>query len=325
MATEGKVTGERQKRYSRYIDMWIAPGVHPTNIDVLAKLKSAEDRQFSSNMGVTGKMIDEDRQERTKEESHIIGLRTDIWKPSKKDRERVINKMQKAREKELRSRVKSDGRLSKSQKAVLDAKLEDDETMQMDAGDVDKQRLVLKMFKSTGKRIRWKGTLEEMTVHEVHNSLGSKRSLITFAVILPDYDYMVHIQQNRRILYLPPTFSFAYYEESNDRMWYIDLKCYWVSWGIDFKIEAQGQSIGKIDGKFWALGTDSRILVREPTLAKDQKFMDLLSLFSASIGFQKRIRGNIRQRVKKVKRGRSMHVIEDEELWLLKNPRRLVR
>lgn len=325
MATEGKITGERQKRHSRYIDMWITPGLHPTNIDLLSKLKSAEDRQFSSNMGVTGKMIDEDRQEKSKEESHIIGVRTDIWKPSKDDKKRVISKIQKEREKELRSRVKSDGRLNKKQKAVLDTKLDNDETMQMDVSDVDKQRLVLKMFKSTGKRIRWKGTLEEMTVHEVHNSLGSHRPLITFAAILPDYDYMIHIQQNRRIFYIPPTFSFAYYEETNDRMWYIDLKCYWVSFGIDFKIEAQGRKIGKIDGKFWALGTDSRIHVHEPTLAKDQKFMDLLSLFSASIGFQKRIRKNIKMRVKKVKRGRSMHIIEDEELWLLKNPRRLVR
>ncbi len=325
MATQGKITGERQKRHSRYIDMWVAPGLHPTNVNLLAKLKSAEDRQFSSNMGVTGKMIDEDRQEGSKEESHIIGLRTDVWSPSKKERKRVVAQMQKSREKELRSELKSDGRLNKSQKAVLDAKLEDDHTMAMDESDVDKQRLVLKMFKSTGKRIRWKGTLEEMTVHEVHNSLGSKRALITFAVILPDYDYMVHIQQNRPIIYVPPTFSFAYYEEANDRMWYIDLKMYWVSFGIDFKIEAQGRRIGKIDGKLWALGTDSRIHVHEPTLAKDQKFMDLLSLFSSSIGYHKRIRKNIRSRVSKVKRGRSMHIIEDEELWLLKNPRRLVR
>jgi len=305
--------------------MWVAPGIHPTNIDLLNKLKTAEDRQFTSNMRVTGKVIEEDREEREKGESHILGIRSDIWRPSKKERQRALAAVQKRRVTDHRTDIKSKGRLTKEEKAELEKRLQDDELMALNENDVDKSRLVIKMFRSTGKRIDWKGTLEELSVTEIHNSIGSRRPLATYAVILSGYDYMIQIQQNRRIWRIPPVFSFAYYDEKNDHMWYIDLKCYWVSLGIDYSIEAQGRKIGKIDGRLFALGTDSVVHIYEPSLAEDQKFQDLLSLFSASIGFQRRVRENIKRRLQGIRKGNSLHVVEDEELWLLRNPRRIAR
>jgi len=194
----------------------------------------------------------------------------------------------------------------------------------MDVKNVDKSRLVLKLFRSTGKNINWKGSLEELTVREVHQSIGSKKALITFAINLSGYDYLVQIQQCRRF-FRPAVFSFAYLNDKTDEMWYIDVKKYWFSLGIDYHIEAQGKRIGKIDGKLLALGTDSRIKVNEPSLAQDKKFLDLLTLFSASIGYHRTIWKNIKRRLKNIENDTSVHVIEDEELWLLKNPRRLMR
>ncbi|MDF1752758.1 MAG: hypothetical protein P1U89_08310 [Verrucomicrobiales bacterium] len=324
MATEGKISGESQKRYSRLVDMWAAPGLNPTNIDVLTKLKSAEDRQFSKNMAITGKIFDKDTEAKTDDETHIIGIRTDIWKPSKEDRERSLNAIKKKRKQELKGQIKASGRLTKSEQTQLDAKMENDDTMSMSDKNVDKARLVLKLFRSTGKNINWKGSLEELTVREVHQSIGSRKALITFAINLPGYEYLVVIQQCRRF-FRPAVFSFAYLNDKTDEMWYIDVKKYWVSWGIDYHVEAQGKRIGKIDGKLLALGTDSRIKIKEPSLAQDQKFIDLLTLFSASIGFHKTIWKNIRKRVRNVNDGSSVHIIEDEELWLLKNPRRVMR
>ena len=167
--------------------MWAAPGLNPTNIDIITKLKSAEDRQFSKNMSITGKIFDKDTEEKTDEETHIIGIRTDIWKPSKEERERSL--------------------------------------------------------RSTGKNINWKGSLEELTVREVHQSIGSRKALITFAVNLPGYEYLVHIQQCRRF-FRPAVFSFAYLNDKTDEMWYIDVKKYWISWGIGYHVEAQGKRIG---------------------------------------------------------------------------------
>ncbi|MEM0970756.1 MAG: hypothetical protein AAGJ31_15485, partial [Verrucomicrobiota bacterium] len=171
MATGGIVTGERQKAHTRYVDMWVAAGLHPTNIEILTKLKSAEDRQFSKNMGVTGKAFEEDRKEKTKEETHLFGIRTDIWKPSPEERKRALTSLQKRRSKELRTDIKkSGGRLNAEQKAEFDAAMAEDETMNLDSGDIDKARLVLKMFRNTASKIRWMGTLEELTVRELQHS-----------------------------------------------------------------------------------------------------------------------------------------------------------
>lgn len=304
--------------------MWAAPGLNPTNIDVLTKLKSAEDRQFSKNMEITGKIFDKDTEEKTNEETHIIGIRTDIWKPGKEERERSLNAIKRKRKQELRDQIKSGGRLTNAEKTQLEAKVDNDDVMSMNTKDVDKARLVLKLFRSTGKNINWKGSLEELTVREVHQSIGSRKALITFAINLPGYEYLVLIQQCRRF-FRPAVFSFAYLNDKTDEMWYIDLKKYWFSWGIDYHVEAQGKRIGKIDGKLLALGTDSRIKIKEPALAQDQKFLDLLTLFSASVGFHRTIWRNIRRRLRNIRNDSSVHVIEDEELWLLKNPRRVMR
>jgi len=323
MATGALLTGKRQKRYRRFVDMWIAPGIHPTNIDLLNKLKSADDRQFSSNMSVTGKVYDEDRESKTNGESHIIGIRTDIWRPSTKERKKVLDNLQRKRATEVRKEINRSGQLTSAQKLELEQRLAEEDAMFLKAGDIDKSRLVVKMFRSTGKRIHWKGTLEEMTMLEIHNSIGSKRALATYTVILAEYDYLITIQQNNRFMRIPPVFSFSYYDEANDRIWYVDLKAYWVSLGIDYSVEAQGKVIGKIDGKFLALGNDSKIHIYEPCLAEDTKFLDILTLFASCTGFQRRVRNNIKNRVKNLVKGRMTHFVDPEELWLQKNPRRI--
>ncbi|RFC48124.1 MAG: hypothetical protein DVB23_000685 [Verrucomicrobia bacterium] len=325
MATEGIVTGSKQKRHTRFVDMWIAAGLNPTNIEILTKLKSAEDRQFSQNMAVTGKGFDEDRQEHKREESHLFGIRTDVWRPSKEVRERTLAALEKRQAKERRAASKSKESARDASEGELDQMVIESDTSPVTADDIDKSRLVIKMFRNTSSRIRWQGTIEELSVREIQNSLGSRRALASFAVILAEYEHLIVIQQNRRLFRIPPSFSFSYYQAKTDRMWYIDLDCHWVSIGIDYTILAQGRKIGSIDGKLLALGADSRIHVQEPCLAEDEQFMDLLSLFAATVGFHKQIRSHIRRRVSNVKRGRSVHFVEDEEMWLLKNPRRIAR
>lgn len=326
MPSDGIVTGAKQGRHTRLVDMWIAPALNPTNIELLTKLKSAEDRQFSKSMAVTGKAFDEDRQNRSREETHLIGIRADVWKPSRVARKRALAAIQKRRTRELKGQKKKGAApLTDEQKAALEEQLALDGTLNATAKDLDKSRLVLKMFRTTGSSIRWRGSLEELSVTELQQSLGSRVPLASFAVILPDYEYVTHIRQNRRFWRIPPSYSFAYYQQSTDRMWYVDLLCYWVSLGIDYHISAQGKTIGKIDGQLLALGVNSRIHVHEPSLAEDAKFMDLLSLFAASIGFHRRVRSNIRRRVRAIRQGKSVHVVDEDELWLLKNPRRMAR
>ena len=254
---------------SRYVDMWAFIKMHPTNIDLLQRLKSADDRQFGTNMDVCGSVSSKDPNTSDWDKTHIVGIRSDAWNSD------------------------------------------------------DQRRLVMKLFKSTGERIRWIGTIEEITTREVHNSIGSQRAVLTLAVILPGYEYLVNIQQNHRTFRIPSIFTFCFHDEDQDRVWYINVKRKWISLGADFVVESGGQKIGEIDGKLIGFGYNAYVHVNEPTLAKNRRFVDLLTLFATSVGYHGAIRRCIKRRIRAIKSGQPLqHVVEDEEFWLLKNPRR---
>ena len=194
----------------------------------------------------------------------------------------------------------------------------------MKVSDIEHRRLVMKMFKSTGERIRWTGTIEEITTREVHNSIGSRRAVLSLAVLLPGYEYLVMVQQNHRTCRIPSIFTFGFYAEDQDRMWYVDIKRKWFSFGADFAIESGGRKIGEIDGKLFGLGYNAYVRVHEPALAENRHFLDLLTLFATTVGYHRAMRRSVKRRVRAALSGRSFqHVVEHEEFWLLKNPRRL--
>lgn len=252
---------------TRYVDMWSFLHMHPTNFDLLQRLKSADDRQFGANMDVCG-TISKRNLRSDWEKTHLVGIRSDVWKSA------------------------------------------------------EHRRLVLKLFKSTGERIRWAGTVEEITTREVHNSIGSRRPVLTLAAVLPGYKYVINLQQNHRTLRIPSVFTFCFHEEKQDKMWYVSLKRKWFCFGADFVVESGGRKIGVIDGKLIGFGYNAHIHVYEPTLAGNRRFLDLLTLFAASVGYHRAMRRNIKGRVRAINAGEPCeHVVEDEELWLLKNPR----
>jgi hypothetical protein len=254
---------------TRYVDMWALISVHPTNIDLLQRLKAGDDRQFGKNMDVCGTISQKDSKTSGWDRTHIVGIRSDVW------------------------------------------------------DSAEHRRLVMKIFKSTGKRIRWAGTVEEITTREVHNSIGSRRAVLTLAMLLPGYEYVVTVQQNHRTFRIPSIFTFCFYDEEQDRMWYVALKRKWISIGADFVIESDGRKIGEIDGKLIGFGYNAHIHVYEPDLAENRRFMDLLTLFATSVGYHRAMRRSVKRRVRAVKSGGTLdHVVEDEEFWLMKNPRR---
>jgi hypothetical protein len=254
---------------TRYVDMWAFKSLSPSNIDLLQRLKSGDDRQFGANMDVCGTISEQCKKTEDWDSTHIVGIRDDVWSSD------------------------------------------------------DHRRLVMKMFKSTGKRIRWTGTVEEITTREVHNSMGSRRAVLSLAVLLPGYEYVVMVQQNHRTLRIPSIFTFSFYDENSKRVSYVTLKRRWFSFGADFIVESGGDRIGYIDGKLIGFGYNAHIYIYEPTLAKNRRFLDLLSLFSASVGYHRAMRRSVKQRVRDIHSGKeSSHVVEDEEFGLLKNPRR---
>ncbi len=304
----------------RYVDMWALPGMHASNVEFLQKMKTADTNHFTTHMDTVGTVSELNNETRKWEKTHLIGLRTDVWKADAEELDDALEVLQHQRKQELKKEIKKNGRLNEKQQKVLDEKLAADEVMNMASGDIEKRRLVLKLFKTTGERVRWCGTIEQVTTTEIHNSIGSNRSLLTMVVMLPQMNMVTHIQQNHRTFRIPSIFTFGFYDDK--RMWNLTLKRRWVSIGADFDIEADGESIGELDGRLFSFGSDSYIDLDAHELAENTRFVDLMTLFTASVGYHKAMRKSVDKRVKAALSGQShCHVVEDEELRLRHNGR----
>jgi len=314
------VFGENSNAVSRYVDMWAVPGIHPSNIHFLQLLKSADSNQFTRNMDCIGTISERDPEAGSWDKTHLVGIRTDVWKPDAKELKRTLKALQKQRRGDLKQQIKRSGQLSAKQRERLDAKIEDCDIMHLSADDLISRRLVLKLFKTTGSRVRWVGTLEQTTISEVHNSIGSNRSLISAAVMLPRKQSVTRIQQNHRTFRVPSVFSGAFYDQ--EQMWALILKRRWVSWGPHFDIYANGQKLGEIDSHVFCLGSDCTLNLKTHELSQDVRLVDTLTLFAASIGYHKAMWRSIRRRVSATNSGEAYrHLIEDEELRLRHNGR----
>jgi len=308
-----------QNQCNRYVDMWAMPGLHPMNIEILQKLKTADSNHFTKEMNAVGTVSELDSDD-VWQQTHLIGVRTDVWAPDQSELNSALKRIKKRRLVELRKKIKRTGRLNEKQNEVLQEQTATDDVLNMEVGDIEKRRLVLKLFKNSTQRMRWCGTIEEVTTSEIHNSIGSKRNLITLMVNLPDVQFVTTIQENHRTLRYPATFSFCFHDQG--QMWHINLKQRWVSLGPDFDLLINGQNVGLVDGKLMCFGSDSYIDMENHPLLSDTNFLNLITLFTASIGYHKAMRKSIGRRVKATLAGQSYrHLIEDEELRLRHNGR----
>ncbi len=305
---------------ARYVDMWAMPGVHPSNIQFLQQLKTADTNHFTTHMDCVGTVSSYDTDKGNWSRTHLIGIRTDVWKPSGKELKGTLKALKENRRSTLKRTIKRSGRLSSKQRQELDARLADDQVMQLGSGDLVSRRLILKLFRTTSSRTRWVGTLEQMTTSEVHNSIGSNRPLISLAALLPRTQVVTHLQQNHRTLRIPPLFSGCFEDEG--QLWNLMFKKRWVALGAHYDLYADGRSIGEIDSRLVSFGSDSTVRLKEHELSEDTAFVNLTTLFAASLGYHKAMHRSVRRRVKSTLSGESYrNIVEDEELRLRHNGR----
>lgn len=308
----------------RYVDMWAFMGLHPSNIDLLQKLKQADDRQFTVNMDVCGTVSERNQKSGEWAQSHQVGIRTDIWNPDPEQQNRLLQRIQNERRDKLRREIRQTGSLTQAQQQNLERQLAHDPVMRLRPQDMENRRLVMKLFSSTSSRIRWVGTIEEVITREVHNSLGTNKPILSFVSLLPNYDYLTMIQENHRTFRIPSIYSFNYYDERHNRMWYLKIKRKWVSVGADYVIEAQDHRVGEIDGALIGLGYNAHVYIFEKSLSLNSRFADLLTLFATTVGYQTAMRRSLRRRLRAARKGLDVqNIIEDEEFRLLRNPRRV--
>ncbi len=304
----------------RYVDMWALPGMHPSNVEFLQKLKTADTNHFTTHMDAVGTVSEQDQESGKWEKTHLIGVRTDIWKPDAEEMADALDVLQARRRQEVKKAIKKHGKLNRKQEALLDDQLAEDEIMKMQSGEIEKRRLVLKLFKTTGTRVRWCGTIEQVTTTEIHNSIGSNRNLLTMVVMLPRNDFVTYVQQNHRTFRIPSVFTFGFFDEG--RMWHLMLKRRWISIGADFDVECDGESIGELDGRLFSFGSDSYVDLDAHELTANTQFVDLITLFTATTGYHRAMRRSVKRRVEAALAGKShRHIIEDEELRLRHNGR----
>ncbi len=304
----------------RFVDMWALPGMHLSNVELLQKLTTADTQHFTTHMDTVGKVSEQDLGTGDWEETHLVGLRTDVWKADEAEMASALKALKRQRRKELKQGIKRSGRLNAKQTAKLEAEIEEDDVMNLQSNEIEKRRLVLKLFKTNTQRTRWCGTLEETTVNEIHNSIGSKRSLLSFAAVLPRREFVTQIQQNHRTFRVPSLFTMGYVEDQ--QIWHLTLRRHWVSLGSDFTVEADGQPIGKVDGKLLSFGSDSYVRLQPHELAGNTQFVDMLTLFAASVGYHSAMRRSVARRVQAVHAGASFrHLVENDELRLRHNGR----
>ena len=265
----------------RFVDMWALAGAHPTNIDLLRRLRSADDRQFGANMDVCGSISERDSKTGKWEETRIVAIRSDVWNPGKEKLQQRLKSLQERRRDQLRRAIQRSGRLDAGQTRQLARRLQHDPVMRLRASDLFHRRLVMKMFHSSGARIRWAGSIEEVTTREVHNSLGSRRRLLSLAAILPGYDYVIARTEPRsasRRCYLLVSTS------RRNRSLCVD-QAEWISVGA-FEIASDGRRIGEIDGQLLSFRIQ-RPGERFDPAAENRQLVDL-GLFTATVGYHRR-------------------------------------
>jgi hypothetical protein len=305
----------------RYVDMWAFPGVHPTNLEILQRLKMADDLQFGANMDVCGTVSEWDPVAQQWARTCLLALRMDAWNPNREQQQKRLEAIQRDRQDFHRRQIKQSGPLSAQQTERMHRQLLADPVMRLQPVDFESRRMVLKLFRSS-ENIRWLGSLEEVTTAETHNSLAARKPLLSLTTTLEGHKFLTEIQENHRTFRIPSIFSFCYFHQQKERMWYVNLRRKWISFGVDYVIEAEGQRIGEIDGALFGFGYNAHISVEEPLLAKDKNFLDLLTLFTGSVSYHNASRRAVRRRMKASRRGLAGdQIIEAEEFRLLKNPR----
>ncbi|KOR31562.1 hypothetical protein TI04_00090 [Achromatium sp. WMS2] len=302
----------------RYVDMWAFSNVHPTNIDLLQRLKTADDRQFGTNMDVCGVVSAPEDQTGNWEKSYSVGIRADTWNPDPKELKKLLRLLPKDQASQLRTRLEQH-QTAAATGATTD--LSSIPNLDSNSASLAKRRLVLKLFKASTERIRWLGTIEQIISREIQHSMGSKRALLSFAVILADYEYVLTINQMHRTLRPPAVYSCMFFDETEKQPRYVTIERKWTSISADFIVKADGVKIGDIDGHLISLGYNAKLKLSDPKLGKNRHFVNLLTLFAATVGYHTAMRRSVRARLRLVTDSRYNNNIDNEELRLLKNPR----
>ncbi|MFX0090050.1 MAG: hypothetical protein ACFE7S_09135 [Candidatus Hodarchaeota archaeon] len=184
-------------------------------------------------------------------------------------------------------------------------------------------RLILRTFSKDGQ---WLGSIEEMVAWELGNSIAVNSEIPSFAVIMPNYDYLVPVRKVHQRVTMRESFTFELMNPKTLLVDVFELKSEAVSVGSDWHLYYRNvkddQEVALLDSKRFDIGGKVEISIYDEEFATNQALKNVLALFSSSIKYHGEVKDRIKSRINELRAGKRMIRPTKGELWLMRNPRR---
>jgi hypothetical protein len=183
------------------------------------------------------------------------------------------------------------------------------------------RRLVVKLFSNSGG---WTATMEEMVAEEYAISFAADEPLVAFTVLTDENEIMTWVRQLRRGGL--STENYGFYILGPDKTFEVfRIEGARVTLGDDFRVIRLngGKVVANIDSKFGDFGGEYKVRIKDPVLAENDWFCNILQCFSIMINYREKIREKIKKGMKQWKRRKRFPSQHRYEISLLANPRKL--
>ncbi|MHA1238982.1 MAG: hypothetical protein ACTSSJ_07115 [Candidatus Odinarchaeia archaeon] len=184
-------------------------------------------------------------------------------------------------------------------------------------------RLVIRLFNNNGK---WLGSIEEMMVEELVNSIPVKDALPCFRVILSGYPYVIDLNKVYQRFTLSERYGFTIVTDKKTADLFellADRVSIGSDWHVYYRNKPGKNEIAGLDSKKLNIGGKVEVKFYDGEFAENSVLERVLALFSATIKYHDKIKERIKRRIKIMHKNDWIPKLSKGELWLMRNPRRL--
>lgn len=270
------------KVYERIIVNYWATKLHSDTVGIKKQAQQrAASRQFTKGMEIQGEVEFKGKDSKRM----VIAFNEDRWK------------------------LDDDGELVKKYKKKEIAKLH--------------RRIILKTFTELEeeKGGRWTGTLESSLIDSMSMSIGTRKPLPMFKIILPGDKYVYNLYRTHTIT--GQRYMFYLMDKKTQELRHFEIEGQAFAIGEDFRVEdsATGKKVAYIDGKVIDLGGKWEIKLKDKELAANSTFRQILILFACLSKFIGDVNESVTDLYKQITKKKYKFVPDAYERSFYKNPR----
>jgi len=185
------------------------------------------------------------------------------------------------------------------------------------------RRIIIKTFTKLDdkKGGRWTGTLESSLIDSMSLSIGTRKPLPVFKVVLPGDKFVYNIYRNHTLA--GQRYMFYIIDEKTKEFRYFEIESEMFAIGEDFRVEdcATGKQVAYVDGKVIDIGGKWEIKFKDKNLAGNPTFRQILILFACLSKFLDDVNDSVKDLYKAITKKKYKFRPDAFELSLYKNPR----